>query len=110
MRHWVIKKALAYLAERFLNPKAASQTIKPTSVDHAGSRSRNLKYLRRTATEAQLGWAIEFALKIELHFDFQVEHEFELELARDSELRLGLDLEFEFEIQLKFEPDLACDL
>ncbi len=64
-------------------------------------------YLRRSATEAQLGWAVEhelqFALESKLEFAFEFESEAEFEFALEGEVEIGIVYEIGFEFELVLE-------
>ena len=66
-------------------------------------------HLRRTATEAQLGVAFEFAspieflIELELQFELEIQFEFEFEFRFEFEFEFEFDIDFEFRFEFKFE-------
>ena len=58
--------------------------------------------LRRSATEAQLGFDCEH------EFKFGVESEFSLEFEFAFEVGFGLECEFEFGLELEFKKERQC--
>ena len=66
-------------------------------------------YLRRSATEAQLGLAFEFAsqieflIELELQFELEIQFEFEFEFRFEFEFEFEFDIDFEFRFEFKFE-------